>query len=169
MVRGAAKKELQPWLTLSEDQVRHLCEHYEILLRWNEQNQSDLDPPWERNGDPALLRVTVLWRAHASRLPNNVDFGSGLRCGVSWCSDCHPEARVENYAGRIASTQGRIFEGVYPWIAEYLGSGAAGGSGFQRVRLAGISRCRPTGSSQKYPSSSPKSWAHAGGRRLFYN
>src|SRR6202790_251490 len=30
------QKELQPWLTLSEDQIRQLWDHYEILLRWNE-------------------------------------------------------------------------------------------------------------------------------------
>jgi 16S rRNA (guanine(527)-N(7))-methyltransferase RsmG len=33
---GLLEKELRPWLTLSEAQVRHLWQHYEILLRWNE-------------------------------------------------------------------------------------------------------------------------------------
>jgi 16S rRNA (guanine(527)-N(7))-methyltransferase RsmG len=30
------EENLQSWLALSEDQVRQLWEHYEILLRWNE-------------------------------------------------------------------------------------------------------------------------------------
>jgi 16S rRNA (guanine(527)-N(7))-methyltransferase RsmG len=29
------EKELRQWMTLAEDQIRRLWEHYEILLRWN--------------------------------------------------------------------------------------------------------------------------------------
>jgi 16S rRNA (guanine(527)-N(7))-methyltransferase RsmG len=41
------EKELQPWLTLSEEQVRHLWEHYEILLRWNDRINLTSIPPGE--------------------------------------------------------------------------------------------------------------------------
>jgi 16S rRNA (guanine527-N7)-methyltransferase len=39
------EKELQPWLNISNDQVRQLWEHYEILLRWNERiNLTSISP-----------------------------------------------------------------------------------------------------------------------------
>ena len=45
--RALLEKELQPWLTLSDDQIRQLWEHYEVLLRWNERINLTSIPPGE--------------------------------------------------------------------------------------------------------------------------
>jgi 16S rRNA (guanine527-N7)-methyltransferase len=73
------QKELQPWLTLSEDQVRHLWEHYEVLLRWNDRINLTSIPP----GEEMVIRhycESVFFGAHmpgASEAPSILDLGSG--------------------------------------------------------------------------------------------
>jgi 16S rRNA (guanine527-N7)-methyltransferase len=42
---GLLQKELQPWASLSGDQIGQLWEHYEILLRWNERINLTSIPP----------------------------------------------------------------------------------------------------------------------------
>ena len=73
------KKELQPWLTLSDDQVRHLWEHYEILLRWNERINLTSIPP----GEEMVIRhycESLFFGAHMPVAPDAMsilDLGSG--------------------------------------------------------------------------------------------
>ncbi len=73
------KKELQPWLTLSEDQVRHLWEHYEILLRWNDRINLTSIPP----GNEMVIRhycESLFFGAHmpvACQTMSILDLGSG--------------------------------------------------------------------------------------------
>ena len=72
-------KELQPWLTLSEDQVRHLWEHYEILLRWNDRINLTSIPP----GEEMVIRhycESLFFGAHMPVGPDVIsilDLGSG--------------------------------------------------------------------------------------------
>ena len=41
------KKELRQWITLADDQIQRLWEHYEILLRWNAKINLTSIPPGE--------------------------------------------------------------------------------------------------------------------------
>ena len=72
-------KELQPWLTLSENQVRHLWEHYEILLRWNDRINLTSIPP----GEEMVIRhycESLFFGAHMPVGPDVIsilDLGSG--------------------------------------------------------------------------------------------
>jgi 16S rRNA (guanine527-N7)-methyltransferase len=72
-------KELQPSLTLSEEQVRHLWEHYEILLRWNDRINLTSIPP----GNEMVIRhycESLFFGAHmpvASEVMSILDLGSG--------------------------------------------------------------------------------------------
>ena len=73
------QKELQPWLTLFEDQIRNLWEHYEVLLRWNDRINLTSIPP----GEEMVIRhycESVFFGAHmpgASGEPSILDMGSG--------------------------------------------------------------------------------------------
>src|ERR1700692_2118267 len=71
------QKELQPWLTLSDDQVRHLWKHYEILLRWNERINLTSIP----SGEEMVIRhycESLFFGAHMpSEAPSILDLGSG--------------------------------------------------------------------------------------------
>ena len=73
------QKELQPWLTLSEDQIPNLWEHYEVLLRWNDRINLTSIPP----GEEMVIRhycESVFFGAHmpgASGEPSILDMGSG--------------------------------------------------------------------------------------------
>ena len=73
------KKELRPWLTLSEDQIRRLWEHYEILLRWNERMNLTSIPA----GEEMVIRhycESLFFGAHLSvrqEAISIVDLGSG--------------------------------------------------------------------------------------------
>jgi 16S rRNA (guanine527-N7)-methyltransferase len=73
------QKELQPWLTLSEDQVRHLWDHYEILLRWNDRINLTSIP----SGEEMVIRhycESLFFGAHmpgASETQSILDLGSG--------------------------------------------------------------------------------------------
>jgi 16S rRNA (guanine(527)-N(7))-methyltransferase RsmG len=73
------QKELRPWLTLSEEQVRQLWEHYEILLRWNEKINLTSVPA----GEEMVVRhycESLFFGAHLPVTPGAssiVDLGSG--------------------------------------------------------------------------------------------
>jgi 16S rRNA (guanine527-N7)-methyltransferase len=73
------QKELQPWLMLSEHQIRNLWEHYEVLLRWNDRINLTSIPP----GEEMVIRhycESVFFGAHmpsASEAPSILDLGSG--------------------------------------------------------------------------------------------
>jgi 16S rRNA (guanine527-N7)-methyltransferase len=77
--RGLLQKELQPWLSLSDDQVRQLWEHYEILLRWNERiNLTSIFP-----GEEMVIRhycESLFLGAHTPVISESIsilDVGSG--------------------------------------------------------------------------------------------
>ena len=73
------EKELRLWLSLSKDQVRHLWQHYEILVRWNERMNLTSIPA----GEEMVIRhycESLFFGAHlpvTSPAPSIVDLGSG--------------------------------------------------------------------------------------------
>lgn len=73
------KKELGHWLNLSEDQLRRLHEHYEILLRWNAKMNLTSIPP----GKEMVIRHYCESLFFGAHIPSNLsaisiaDFGSG--------------------------------------------------------------------------------------------
>ena len=73
------EKELRPWLSLSEDQVRRLWEHYEILVRWNEKINLTSIPA----GEEIVIRhycESLFFGVHlpvTSEADSIVDVGSG--------------------------------------------------------------------------------------------
>ena len=73
------EKELRSWLTLSEDQLRRLWEHYEILLRWNDRINLTSIPP----GEEMVIRhycESLFFGAHmpvTSEMASILDLGSG--------------------------------------------------------------------------------------------
>lgn len=77
--RALLEKELQPWLTLSDDQIRQLWEHYEVLLRWNERINLTSIPP----GEEMVIRhfcESLFFAAHLPVAPPGtsiLDMGSG--------------------------------------------------------------------------------------------
>lgn len=77
--RALLEKELQPWLTLSDDQIRQLWEHYEVLLRWNERINLTSIPP----GEEMVIRhycESLFFAAHLPVAPpatSILDMGSG--------------------------------------------------------------------------------------------
>jgi len=77
--RALLEKELQSWLILSDGQVRHLWEHYEVLLRWNERINLTSIPP----GEEMVLRhycESLFFAAHLPVAPpamSILDMGSG--------------------------------------------------------------------------------------------
>jgi 16S rRNA (guanine527-N7)-methyltransferase len=73
------ENELRPWLTLSKDQIEHLWQHYEILLRWNaKMNLTSIAP-----GEEMVVRhycESLFFGAHLPGRENEcsvVDLGSG--------------------------------------------------------------------------------------------
>ena len=73
------RKELQPWLALSEIQVLRLWKHYEILLRWNERINLTSIPP----GEEMVIRHYCESMFFAAQMPvtleaiSILDLGSG--------------------------------------------------------------------------------------------
>lgn len=73
------EKELRSWLTLSEDQVRRLWQHYEILLRWNDRINLTSIP----RGQEMVVRhycESLFFGVHmpiTSKMASIVDLGSG--------------------------------------------------------------------------------------------
>ena len=73
------ESKLRPWLALSEDQIRHLWEHYEILLRWNEKINLTSIPA----GEEMVIRhycESLFFGGHlpvTSKTSSVVDVGSG--------------------------------------------------------------------------------------------
>jgi 16S rRNA (guanine(527)-N(7))-methyltransferase RsmG len=73
------EKELRSWLSLSEDQIRRLWQHYEILLRWNDRINLTSIPP----GEEMVIRhycESLLFGAHmpvTSEMASILDLGSG--------------------------------------------------------------------------------------------
>ena len=73
------EKELWRWLTLSEVQIHRLCEHYEILLRWNEKINLTSIPA----GRETVIRhycESLFFGAHlpvTSPMSSVLDVGSG--------------------------------------------------------------------------------------------
>jgi 16S rRNA (guanine527-N7)-methyltransferase len=94
--RALLEKELQPWLTLSHDQVRHLWEHYEVLLRWNERINLTSIPP----GVEMVLRhycESLFFAAHLSIAPpamSILDMGSGAGFPGVPLAILRPDSRV---------------------------------------------------------------------------
>lgn len=77
--RDLLETELRPWLTLSDDQIRQLWEHYDVLLRWNERINLTSIPP----GREMVIRHYCESLFFAAQLPvtpqpiSILDMGSG--------------------------------------------------------------------------------------------
>ena len=73
------EKELRQWMTLAEDQIRRLWEHYEILLRWNAKINLTSIPA----GEEMVIRhycESLFFGAHLPGDPTAIsvaDLGSG--------------------------------------------------------------------------------------------
>ncbi len=165
--RALLEKELQPWLTLSHDQVRHLWEHYEVLLRWNERINLTSIPP----GEEMVLRhycESLFFAAHLPVAPpamSILDMGSGAGFPGVPLAILRPDSRVtllESHQRKAVflreSTRG---------LAQYLGFGPAGGNRTRAVRLAGIPGRRCSRRAREYSPPSATGWPYAWARRFF--